>query len=94
MGFESVAGRAAGPQQSTTRTSICPLRQHDDALIPLKDNVPTLRFPVVTVGLIVACVAVFIWQLSFSADTEFSSSFPGVSERDAAPSNTGRSPTG
>jgi membrane associated rhomboid family serine protease len=65
-----------------TRTSICRLRQHDDALIPLKDNVPTRRFPVVTVGLILACLAVFIWQLSFSSDTEFASSFPGISQRD------------
>jgi membrane associated rhomboid family serine protease len=67
---------------ATTRTSICRLRQHDDALIPLKDNVPTRRFPVVTVGLIIACVAVFIWQLSFSGSAEFSSAFPGVSRRD------------
>ncbi|HEY3191170.1 MAG TPA: rhomboid family intramembrane serine protease [Solirubrobacterales bacterium] len=34
-------------------------------MLPLKDNNPTSRFPVVTVALIVVCVAVFIWQLSF-----------------------------
>jgi rhomboid family protein len=34
-------------------------------VLPLKDNIPTSRFPVVTVGLIVACVIVFIWQLNF-----------------------------
>ncbi len=35
-------------------------------MIPLKDNIPTGRFPVVTVALIAICVAVFAWQLSFS----------------------------
>jgi membrane associated rhomboid family serine protease len=34
-------------------------------VLPLKDNNPTTRFPIVTVGLIVVCVAVFIWQLNF-----------------------------
>jgi membrane associated rhomboid family serine protease len=34
-------------------------------VLPLKDNNPTERFPVVTVALIVVCVAVFIWQLNF-----------------------------
>ena len=34
-------------------------------MIPLKDNLPTSRFPVVTVTLIAINVAVFIWQLSF-----------------------------
>jgi membrane associated rhomboid family serine protease len=34
-------------------------------VLPLKDNIPTARFPIVTVGLIVACVIVFIWQLNF-----------------------------
>jgi rhomboid family protein len=37
-------------------------------VIPLKDNNPTARFPVVTVALIVVCVAVFIWQLNFPTD--------------------------
>ena len=33
-------------------------------MIPLRDNVPTRRFPVVTVGLIVACFLVWFWELS------------------------------
>jgi membrane associated rhomboid family serine protease len=53
-------------------------------LIPLKDNIPTGRFPILTVLLIAANIAVFAWQLSFSTD-RFSSpeaSRLGVSERD------------
>ncbi|MDX6607273.1 MAG: hypothetical protein QOD14_1813 [Solirubrobacterales bacterium] len=34
-------------------------------MLPLKDNNPTSRFPVVTVALIAVCVLVFIWQLDF-----------------------------
>ena len=34
-------------------------------MLPLKDNNPTSRFPIVTVALIAVCVAVFIWQLNF-----------------------------
>jgi membrane associated rhomboid family serine protease len=34
-------------------------------VLPLKDNNPTARFPVLTVALIVINVAVFIWQLNF-----------------------------
>jgi len=52
-------------------------------VIPLKDNVPTDRVPVVTVALIAICVAVFAWQLSFSDSEEFSAQWPGVSERAA-----------
>jgi membrane associated rhomboid family serine protease len=37
-------------------------------VLPLKDNNPTTRFPVVTVALIVINVAVFIWQLNFPTD--------------------------
>jgi len=37
-------------------------------LIPLKDNVPTARFPLVTVLLIAANLAVFVWQLTFSGN--------------------------
>ncbi|MFL5906499.1 MAG: rhomboid family intramembrane serine protease [Solirubrobacterales bacterium] len=37
-------------------------------MLPLKDNNPTSRFPVVTVAIIAINVAVFIWQLSFSTD--------------------------
>src|SRR5579884_233542 len=32
-------------------------------MLPLRDNVPTRRFPVVTVGLIAANVAVWLWEL-------------------------------
>ncbi|MDX6643136.1 MAG: hypothetical protein QOD76_1098, partial [Solirubrobacteraceae bacterium] len=31
-------------------------------MFPLKDNIPTDRFPIVTVAIIAICVAVFIWQ--------------------------------
>jgi membrane associated rhomboid family serine protease len=34
-------------------------------VLPLKDNNPTSRFPVVTVALIVICFGVFFWQLNF-----------------------------
>ena len=37
-------------------------------MLPLKDNNPTTRFPVITVALIVINVAVFIWQLNFPTD--------------------------
>jgi len=33
-------------------------------VLPLRDNVPTRRFPVVTVGIIVACFLVWFWELS------------------------------
>jgi membrane associated rhomboid family serine protease len=39
-------------------------------VLPLKDNLPTTRFPVVTVALIVINVAVFIWQLGYPADPQ------------------------
>jgi membrane associated rhomboid family serine protease len=39
-------------------------------LIPLRDNIPTLRFPVITVALIVINVAVFIWQWQFPLDKD------------------------
>ncbi len=41
-------------------------------MIPLHDDNPTTLTPFVTVGLIVACVAVFLWQLGLS---------PGAAER-------------
>jgi membrane associated rhomboid family serine protease len=37
-------------------------------VLPLKDNNPTSRFPIVTVALIAICVAVFFWQLNFPTD--------------------------
>jgi membrane associated rhomboid family serine protease len=33
-------------------------------VLPLRDNVPTRSKPVVTVGLIVACVAVWLWEVT------------------------------
>jgi membrane associated rhomboid family serine protease len=55
-------------------------------LIPLKDNIPTTRFPIVTVVLIAVNIAVFVWQLSASGE-EGSASSPvlqgaNASERD------------
>ena len=37
-------------------------------MIPLKDNLPTSRFPVITVALIAINIAVFVWQLGFSGE--------------------------
>jgi membrane associated rhomboid family serine protease len=53
-------------------------------LIPLKDNIPTLRFPIVTVLLIAANLAVFVWQLTASSDEYSSPEFRelGVPESD------------
>ena len=34
-------------------------------MFPLKDDVPTYRVPIVTIGLIAANAAAFLWQLSF-----------------------------
>jgi membrane associated rhomboid family serine protease len=55
-------------------------------LIPLKDNIPTARFPILTVALIVINVAVFVWQETLSSDPGSSSSphIPGVSAGDEA----------
>jgi membrane associated rhomboid family serine protease len=39
-------------------------------LIPLKDNLPTDRFPVLTVILIALNVAIFIWQTQFPTDRQ------------------------
>jgi membrane associated rhomboid family serine protease len=46
-------------------------------MIPLKDNIPTTRFAVVTVALIAINVAVFFWQLSFSGNVD-SQKDPGL----------------
>lgn len=35
-------------------------------MIPLKDDVPVRRTPFVTIGLIAASIAVFVWQLGYS----------------------------
>ena len=39
-------------------------------MIPLKDNVPTRNFPIVTVGLIAANVAVWFWEWKTGVSTE------------------------
>lgn len=39
-------------------------------MIPLKDNIPTDRFPVVTVAFIVINILVFVWQLTYSTDPQ------------------------
>jgi membrane associated rhomboid family serine protease len=41
-------------------------------MLPLKDNIPTDRFPVVTVALIVINVAFFIWQWAYPTTPELS----------------------
>ncbi|MGB7589405.1 MAG: rhomboid family intramembrane serine protease [Solirubrobacterales bacterium] len=38
--------------------------------------------PLVTLALIVACIGVFVWQLTFSSRADFSPRFPGVTQRD------------
>jgi membrane associated rhomboid family serine protease len=55
-------------------------------VLPLKDNIPTDRFPVVTVALILINVAVFVWQLTLPSDSASSPALRqlGVSERDEA----------
>ena len=50
--------------------------------IPLKDNVPTSRLPIVTILLILVNVAVFAWQLGFSGSKDYSPDFPSISESD------------
>src|SRR5262249_49359066 len=56
------------------------------AVLPLKDNVPTARFPIVTVILILLNVAAFVWELTLPTDRASSPAFEsaGVSERDQA----------
>jgi membrane associated rhomboid family serine protease len=39
-------------------------------VIPLKDNIPTARFPVVTVVLIAINLLFFVWQLTFPSDPQ------------------------
>ena len=55
-------------------------------MIPLKDNIPTSRFPIVTVILIAVNLLVFGWQLHFSSSDYSNPTFSGsgVSEQDQA----------
>jgi membrane associated rhomboid family serine protease len=52
-------------------------------VLPLKDNNPTERFPVVTVALIAACIAVFIWQLNFPTNQRLDDAGYGSIEQSA-----------
>jgi membrane associated rhomboid family serine protease len=63
-------------------------------LIPVKDNIPTLRFPIVTVVLIALNVAVFAWQLTLSSGPGSSTSphVPGLSQADEAALDYGAIP--
>jgi membrane associated rhomboid family serine protease len=53
-------------------------------VIPLRDNISTSRFPIVTILLIVANIVVFGWQLSFPSDRSSSPALEraGLSESD------------
>ena len=53
-------------------------------MIPLKDNIPTARFPILTMLLIVANVIVFGWQLHFPSDQYSNAEYRqlGVAESD------------
>ncbi len=53
-------------------------------MFPLKDNIPTERFPIVTIALIAVNLAVFLYQLSLPGDTASTAALAevGVSERD------------
>jgi membrane associated rhomboid family serine protease len=53
-------------------------------LIPLKDNIPTGRFPILTVLLIVANIGVFLWQISQPSAPNSSDSphIEGLSQQD------------
>jgi len=65
-------------------------------MFPIKDNIPNVRFPIVTVALIVLNLAVFVWQLSLSEDPGSSdgdlAGIASVSERDAAAIQLGAIP--
>jgi membrane associated rhomboid family serine protease len=50
-------------------------------LIPLRDNLPTSRFPILTVILIAINVAVFVWQTQFDSDQQV---LRGVASIDAS----------
>ena len=52
--------RASEPQQ----------REPDDRMIPLHDDNPTTRKPIVTIAIIVTCVLVFLWQSALGPQHE------------------------
>jgi membrane associated rhomboid family serine protease len=52
-------------------------------VIPLKDNIPTDRFPVVTVAFIAINIAFFVWQLGFPTEKQLSQeplNFSGIDQ--------------
>jgi membrane associated rhomboid family serine protease len=51
-------------------------------VIPLKDNIPTLRFPIVTVLLIAVNIGFFVWQLTVSSSPVPQLQGSGFSYRD------------
>ena len=55
-------------------------------MLPLKDNIPTVRFPIVTVLLILINIGAFVWELTLPTDQASSHAFraAGVSEQDQA----------
>jgi membrane associated rhomboid family serine protease len=55
-------------------------------VLPIKDNIPTARFPFVTVLLIVINIAVFAWELTLPTDRASNRTFAaaGVAEQDQA----------
>ncbi len=60
-------------------------------MIPLKDNVRTLRFPIVTIVLILVNIGVYVWQVSFpTAPTTRPA--PGVNQRDESTIDYGAIP--
>ncbi len=63
-------------------------------MIPLRDNLPTVRFPIVTVVLIAINVFVFLWQATLSSDDYSSPELRelGVPESDQATLELGAIP--
>ena len=63
-------------------------------MFPLKDNIPTERFPIVTVILIALNVAVFVYQLTLPSDRASTPELArvGVSERDQFATSFGAIP--
>jgi membrane associated rhomboid family serine protease len=61
-------------------------------VIPLKDDLPTSRFPVVTVAIIVINVAVFIWQWQFPTDPQLASQPLGLGSIDQSSLEYGAMP--
>ena len=52
-------------------------------MIPFKDNIPTLRLPVVTLALIALNVIAFIWQLSYPTDPKLEKAGFGAIDQSA-----------